>query len=180
MRHWSVLLIATIACGSQGTNLRDMNASADGGDAAQTNAHTMFVDPFAGAPPYAKPGKKDTSHNAGRSCSGKSCHGSEGPSFLIGGTVYQDYAATTPAVGVEVRVVDKNGNAASTYSDSVGNFYIRSGTTNVAFPAHVGVRDATTSRPMIAELSGAMGSCGQASCHEQPVNPNAYDPIHIP
>lgn len=179
--HIVMAFVLASACGGQGTDLgkNGDTTAADGG--VQQGEHTAFTDPFAGAPAYAKPGKQGNSHNAGMACGNKGCHGGgEGPPFLIGGTVYADYGGTTPAVGVEVRVVDGKGNAASTYSDSGGNFYIKAGTTSVAFPANVGVRSANAQRPMITPLTGAMGSCGQAGCHEHPANPQAYDPIHIP
>ena len=170
---------AAIACGGQGTDLKDSTLDAgpiNGGDGQAGGG--SFTDPFAGAPAYVKPSKQGNAHNPGRSCGDKGCHGSggEGPAFLIGGTIYTDYAGTTPAVGVEIRVVDTNNNAASTYSDSVGNFYIRSGSSSVALPAYVGARDGNISRPMVTQLTGGMGSCNQATCHAT----GGYGPIHIP
>ncbi|MGH7295708.1 MAG: hypothetical protein ACRELB_12270, partial [Polyangiaceae bacterium] len=176
---WSslaALLVAASACGSAGTDLGQLDGQdPDGGVATQggNGPPTTFTDPFAGAPPYkSSGGGGDNSHNAGKSCMQQGCHsslggkGSEAPSFLIGGTVYNDYAGTQGAPGVEVRIVDANGNALSTTSDSGGNFYISAGSAgSFAFPAVVGARDGTTSRPMITQLSSTMGSCAQASCH---------------
>lgn len=181
-------------CGSQGTDPNDLGGNADGG-ASNDPPGTPFTDPFANTPAYVptKP-KGDTSHNAGRACSQKGCHGKggEGPSFLIGGTVYSDYADAvpgadggtaingTPAVGVEVRVIDTNGNAISTYSQSNGNFYISSSNAgSVALPAYVGVRNASSTRPMITELTGTMGDCAQAGCHVG-TSAGGYYPIHVP
>jgi hypothetical protein len=84
-----------------------------------------------------------------------------------------------------VRILDGAGHAASTYSGSNGNFYIRAGTDSVAFPAVVGARNATTSRPMITMLSTAgMGSCNQTTCHVPGGGPQTntgdYYPIHVP
>ncbi len=183
-RGWQIAIgfVAATACGGQGTDLKNATNSEAGADGQVANGDmTPFTDPFAGAPAYVKPQRGDTAHNAGQACGQKGCHGGgEGPTFLIGGTIYADYAGSQPAVGVEIRVVDTNGNAASTYSDSVGNFYIKAGSTNVAFPANVGARNGSIQRPMITQLTGAMGSCNQAGCHEHPANPQAYDPIHIP
>ncbi len=177
---WLPTVCVMIACGSQGT---DPNAvtNADGGT-ANNPPPTAYTDPFAGAAPYVSTkAKGDTSHNAGEACGKQGCHGKggEGPAFLIGGTVYTDYAGTTPAAGVEIRVVDTSNNAVSTYSQSNGNFYISSGSTNVTLPAVVGARDATTTRPMITQLTGTMGTCAQAGCHVG-ADAGGYYPIHVP
>jgi len=117
------------------------------------------------------------------------CHATQGgrsdaPEFLIGGTVYQDYFGLQPAAGVEVRVVDGNGHAVSAYSGREGNFYVRSSATNgVTFPAVVGARNGTITRPMITTLFGpAMGSCAQSPCHVAGGSPatGSYYPIHVP
>ncbi len=176
-------MLATLACGSAGRDLGDV--APDAGANPNDPAPTAYTDPFAGAPAYASPSKQggDTSHHPGESCAQKGCHGSggEGPDFLIGGTVYQDYGGTVAAVGVEVRVMDTQGHAVSTYSQSNGNFYIRSGTSanGVVFPAVVGVRDANIARPMITQLTGTMGSCAQGGCHVG-ADAGGYYPIHIP
>jgi hypothetical protein len=168
-----------------------VNEDSDGGvTATGTNPPpTAYTDPFSGAPPYSAQGGGggDTAHNAGKSCMNKGCHptaggGGEAPSFLIGGTVYEDYYGTTPAVGVEVRIVDSAGNAASAYSDRGGSFYIRSSGTNVTFPAVVGARNGTITRPMITTLTSTMGSCAQSPCHVAGGSPpmGTYYPIHVP
>jgi hypothetical protein len=186
-RRWSLaigiaLSVGASTCGGQGTELKDLiNPSADGGVAGGSDGNappTAYTDPFAGAPAYAS--KQGTSaHNAGKAC--MPCHATGGSAgadrvFLIGGTVYNDYKGTTPAVGAEVRVLDTGGHAVSAYSDSTGNFFIYAKNANsVVFPAVVGVRDAATKRPMIAQLTAAaMGSCGQTSCHD------SNDPMHVP
>jgi hypothetical protein len=176
------MYLFAIACGGQGTDLKDtVNPSADGGVTQGNAPGTPYTDPFAGAPAYVKPKGGGNSHNAGQACGNKGCHGGgEGPPFLIGGTIYSDYAGMTPAVGIEIRVADMNGHAMSTYSDSGGNFYIKSSGASVVFPAVVGARDGNLSRPMITQLTGTMGSCAQTSCHEHPANPNAQDPVHFP
>lgn len=183
---------ALLACGS-GTDLNqivDVNPESDAGAAASEGGGTPFQNPFAGAPAYSPQTGGDNSHNAGKGCIQSGCHGNSGggeaPSFLLGGTVYADYKGTTPAAGVEVRIVDSAGHAVSTYSSSNGNFYIRSTSANeVTFPAIVGARNATTMRPMITTLSTAgMGSCGQTKCHVPGGGPQTstgdYYPIHVP
>ena len=118
----------------------------------------------------------------GKSCSsGNDCHGKNAPAFLVGGTVYADYAGTVPAAGVEVRIVDGSGHSASTHSDKVGNFWIHSAGSAVTFPAWVGARDASGTRPMITTLTSIAQSesCAQASCHENPAVAPRW-PIHVP
>jgi hypothetical protein len=183
-----VSLTASLACGA-GTDLTqivDVNPESDAGSAASEGGATSFQNPFAGAPGYTARMGQD-SHNAGKACLQSGCHGSsEAPSFLLGGTVYADYEGTTPAAGVEVRIVDSAGHAVSTYSSPNGNFYVGSGSANgVTFPAIVGARNATTTRPMITTLSTAsMGSCGQTKCHVPGGGPQSgtgnYYPIHVP
>jgi hypothetical protein len=185
------LLVAASSCGSPGTDLEQLvTTTTDSGTSGSGGGQTTsYQDPFSGAPAYSAQGSGGgASHNAGKSCMAQGCHSSAGgqsgaPSFLIGGTVYQDYFGQTPAVGVEVRIVDSVGNAASAYSDSGGNFYIRSSSSNgVTFPAIVGARDATTTRPMIRQLTSSMGSCAQSPCHVAGGSPSsgAYYPIHAP
>lgn len=186
-----VSLTASLACGS-GTDLNqivNVNPKPDAGAGALEGGGSPFQNPFAGAPGYAAQMGED-SHNPGKACLQSGCHGSggggEAPSFLLGGTVYADYKGTTPAAGVEVRIVDSAGHAVSTYSSSNGNFYIRSGSANgVTFPAVVGARDSTSERPMITLLTTAsMGSCGQTKCHVPGGGPQSgtgnYYPIHVP
>jgi hypothetical protein len=155
---------------------------------AEAGAGSSFQDPFAGAPAYAAQ-KGNGSHNAGMSCIHSGCHGAGGssgaPSLLIGGTVYADYKGATPAAGVQVRIVDAAGHSETTYSGPEGNFYILSANANgVTFPAVVGARDGTTTRPMITRLTASMASCGQATCHVPGGGPMSntgnYYPIHVP
>lgn len=178
-------LACASACGGPGTDPLQVDQTTGDGGGMATSANpppTPFTDPFAGAPPFSPKGGGGGggSHNAGEACGKQGCHtGGDGPAFLIGGTIYTDYKGTTPAAGVEIRIVDGNGNAASTYSEGNGNFYIRSGMTSVGFPAVVGARNGSIARPMITQLSNAgMGTCAQATCHTAP--PSGYYPIHIP
>jgi hypothetical protein len=180
-------LVAAAACGT-GTDLNQLvdESLVDGGAASGSSGGggSSFRDPFAGAPGYASQTGQQ-SHNPGQSCMQGGCHGGEAPSFLIGGTVYADYTGTTPAVGVEVRIVDSAGHAASAYTGSNGNFHIPSGSANgVTFPAVVGARGGAPTRPMITTLTSSMGSCGQAHCHVPGGGPFSgtgnYYPIHVP
>ncbi len=183
-----VAVLAACACGT-GTDLRDEvgnTASVDGGTKPVDPPPTPITDPFNGAPAFTgKGGTTPHSENQGgisaataakQACSGggSSCHSGEAPRLLVGGTVYKDYKGTVPAPGIEIRVVDGNGNAASTVSGTTGAFGIRA--TTVAFPAWVGIRDGKTSRPMVTPLTGSMGDCSQASCHVA----GGYYPVHIP
>jgi hypothetical protein len=177
--------------------------SADGGTAAGTGggsgggpspAATATPDPFAGAPAFTSQ-VGSSAHNQGTACTKSGCHGPGGGEtpFVIGGTVYKDYKGTIPAPGVEIRIKDMAGHAASVYSGMNGNFYIHTGASGVTLPAVVAARDATTTRPMITVLTatgfgvgvGTMGACASAGCHITggtdggPVS-GAYYPIHVP
>jgi hypothetical protein len=182
-----------MGCGGTGTDLNQIVNVDPSSDAAAPAADTgrpaaSYLNPFEAAPGYVAQMGVST-HNAGLACVQPSCHGGSGgpaPPFFIGGTVYQDYQGTKPAVGVEVRVVDSAGHAASAHSGPEGNFFIPSGGANgVNFPAAIGARDANTSRPMITAITGSgMGSCGQANCHVPGGGPMTstgnYYPIHVP
>lgn len=161
-----------------------MNTDPEAGVVKGTDpASTPYTDAFKDAPPYAAFKGGDSPHHTGESCSEQGCHGTKAFALLIGGTIYKDYKGTIVAPGVEVRVADSNGHAVSTHSAPNGSFYIKSSASNgVAFPAFVGVRDATTTRPMITPLTGAMGSCSAATCHVVGGSPNngAYYPVHVP
>jgi hypothetical protein len=189
---WAWLL--AVGCGGgTGTDLNqivsaDPTADAAAPDAAAGWQAASYLDPFGGAPAFmARTGT--STHNAGLACLQPACHGGTGgsaPHFFLGGTAYQDYQSTKPAAGVEVRIVDSAGHAASAYTGPEGNFFVPSGAEQgVTFPAAIGARDANTSRPMIAPITAsAMGSCGQATCHVPGggpmTNTGNYFPIHVP
>jgi hypothetical protein len=180
-------------CGGAGTDLNQLvNASTfpDGGSdgASGASADGGSSDPFAGAVPYASQ-MGSSSHNAGKACVAAGCHAPPGaggaPPFAIGGTVYSDYLGQTPAVGVEVRMVDATGQATSVYSGPEGNFYlVASSTSSVAFPAVIGARNATATRLMVTPLASSFGSCGQSNCHipggGSLTGTGNYYPIHVP
>jgi hypothetical protein len=186
------LCASFFGCSGAGTDLNQLvnvDPFPDGSARAlDAGGGSSFQDPFSGVAPYsAQTGK--SSHNAGMSCIHSGCHASAGgagpPSLLIGGTVYADYKGTMPAPGVEVRIVDSAGRVASTYSGPEGNFYITSANASgVTFPAVIGARDATTTRPMITTLTASMGSCGQATCHVPGGGPMSNTgsnyPVHLP
>jgi hypothetical protein len=94
--------------------------------------------------------------------------------------VYSDYDGTTPAVGVEIRVLDTQGHAMSTYSGTNGNFYISSNSTIVP-PYVVGIRDATNARPMITSFDGKTvnGDCSKSGCHVGK-SKGGYYVVHLP
>jgi hypothetical protein len=89
--------------------------------------------------------------------------GGEGPTFVAGGTVFKDLAATMPAAQVEVRIRDASGNARLAHTDVNGNFFFSAVNNTVAFPMHTGARDATNTRLMSATISN--GDCNSSSCH---------------
>jgi hypothetical protein len=149
---------------------------------------------FADAGPYtASSGSlplhvtDDAGHHLGASCgpchtagaTGTLCGSSAIPCLTLGGTVYQDYKGMVPASGVEIRVVDLKGNAATTYSGPYGNFALTVDA-GVTLPAMVAARDPSSTRPMVTTL--ATGACATAGCHVLGGSPDAgtYYPIHVP
>jgi hypothetical protein len=166
--------------------------SGSSGSAAPINGSSVpppriTPDAFTGAPAFTSM-VGNSAHKPGESCMQSGCHGpaagAQETSFLIGGTVYKDYKGTIPAPGVEVRVLDMAGHAVSVYSGMNGNFYIHLANSTVMLPAVVGVRDGTTTRPMVTTLTPTtgMGSCAAAGCHVIGGSPatGAYYPIHVP
>jgi hypothetical protein len=171
------------ACGGSSDGGAVTQVDSGNGDDAQEAA---IVDPFAGAPAFSGGSATTASvvskHKfevnvdpTGRDCFGSNCHGhnAKAPSLLFGGTVYKDSDATGPAVGVEIRVLDANGTARSTYSDTNGNFYVR-GTGTLALPGHSGARNATGSLIMEADVTDR--SCNTAQCHDGTTNSHIYAP----
>lgn len=137
---------------------------------------------FTGAPAYVatlgRSARKNDHGNGGNpaklAC--LTCHraGGDGPRWFAGGTVFTNAQGTTPAARAEVRLRDGAGNAASTYTDADGNFYFTPAQAQgLSFPLQVGVRDATTTRPMAAMIS--IGDCSAAACHG-----GAPGVVHVP
>ena len=154
------------------------DASYPTSDSGTNQPPTSYLDPFQGAPAYSA-GKGSNAHNAGQACI--TCHTKQGEkSLLIGGTVYSDYDGTTPAAGVEIRVLDTQGHAMSTYSGTSGTFYISANSTIVP-PFVVGVRNASATRPMITQIDGKTinGDCSKSGCHVGKSN-GGYYVVHIP
>ena len=135
---------------------------------------------FANAPPYAAKTGPST-HNAGRDCMG--CHangGGDAPQFELGGTVYD--ASGNAVSGAEVRLVDANGTATSVYSGPSGTFY-KSGS-GFAGPAHIGIRNATSTQNMMTALQSTSqppastgGACSACHCTGAGCT---MAPIHLP
>lgn len=147
-------------------------------DAATPTANNAFT----GAPAYVatlgRNARKNDHGNGGNpaklAC--LTCHraGGDGPRWFAGGTVFANVQGTTPAPRVEVRFRDAAGNAASTYTDNDGNFYLTPAQAQgLSFPLQVGARDGTNVRPMIATI--AAGDCSAAACHG-----GAAGVIHVP
>lgn len=150
--------------------------AADGGTEAGVPPTDAAVPVFAfdGAGAYVATTGKNTQKgdhpNGGNpakaDCMTSSCHGpgGEGPRFAAGGSVFKDVAGTMPAAQVEVRFLDADGTAVSTYTDALGNFFITAGAAqNLSFPMKTGARDGTATRNMSGSI--ASGACNSAGCH---------------
>jgi hypothetical protein len=165
-------------------------ATASGPEAATTTSRpdsgtsAAPADPFTGAPSYVAQNGPNTikddhpfagGNPAKQSCMQSQCHaaGGEGPTFLAGGTVYEDIAGTMPAAQIEVRLRDANGDARLARTDANGNFYFTAGNNTIDFPARTGARDGTATRNMISAV--ANGDCNSSACHG-----GATGVIHVP
>jgi hypothetical protein len=145
-----------------------MGASCGGGDGG-TDGATMPppFSVFTGEAPYALGQTSNGNHNAGQDCVG--CHDSQGgddaPKFTFAGTVVD--ANGNGVGGAEVRLIDANGLAISVYTDNsgqsnrTGNF----GSTKAwVAPAHVGVRNASSSQDMLVTITQTQGGCNACHC----------------
>jgi cytochrome c553 len=173
----------------------DANPADDDDDGATTTTPPTFVPPaaapnlgvFEKAPAFAAAAGATTrkaKHNfagntpvtnpAGRAC--MQCHGAAGPAprFVVGGTIFKDAAGKMPAARVEVRIIDAQNKATSTYTDADGNYFIKfDAAAPVTFPIRAGVRDADSLLSMRA--GAAAGNCN--SCHKPA---GASTPIAVP
>ena len=159
----------------------DTGAKDAGGDAADA---ATAVTAFTGAGAYVAttgPSTIKGAHGGNGNpsklaCQG--CHGAGGgaPRFFAGGSVFKDAAGTMPAAQVEVRFRDAAGKSLSAFTDATGSFYVRQSTATAAgitLPAHVGARDATTTKLMSATI--ANGDCNSSACHG-----GAQGRVHVP
>jgi len=166
---------ADAATDSGRTGSSGSSGTSGGKDAGGFDAEPEGVDVFAGAPAYtAKSGKNSIQFGdhpgfgdpAKQPC--MKCHdaGGKGPRWFVGGTVFKDKAASAAAAQVEVRVQDAAGKSLSTYSDSLGNFFITqqaATSAGLSFPLSVGVRNATGTKLMGDTIPS--GDCNSSSCH---------------
>lgn len=189
MRAWPFLFVACFigACGGVADTSSGFVPVPDGAVGGDDAATGPAVDPFADAPPFT-PGSATwpsilaahadpevAVNPTGKDCFTSNCHGGLFPEkpLLFGGTIYTDATGKTPAVGVEIRVVDANGVATSVYSDQQGNFYKLSAA-SLALPAHPGVRTAANSLAMVGDSTDR--SCNKSGCHDGPTQAKVYAP----
>lgn len=162
LQNW---ITAGYPMGSCGTSADGGAGSGSGGSSGSSGGGPSGV--FANAPPFASQTGPST-HNAGKDC--MSCHGGGGgdaPGFAFGGTLYD--GSGNAVSGAEIRLVDATGAATSVYSGPSGTFY--KGGSSFAGPAHIGVRDATSTQEMLTALqSGSQppastgGACSACHC----------------
>ncbi len=106
-------------------------------------------------------GGDDESHYAGRDCMASGCHDSSieaDKRWSYAGTVYTDAGGTTAAVGATVTITQNDGTTIQRITDSLGNFYTRSGTPSAVYTASVNGGTA-----MVAKQTN--GSCSASGCH---------------
>jgi len=109
---------------------------------------------------------------SGQDCN--SCHraggAASGKVFLFAGSVFA--AKGTPqGAGVQVRIVDANGNRVGpdAFTDVDGNFWILATSAagaQIQAGAHVGVRNAGGIQNMSTALAAGNGACNSMGCHD--------------
>jgi hypothetical protein len=133
---------------------------------------------FAGEPKYISTNGADTDEQAHKNLFGTpnpaghdcmTCHLPDATTpFIFGGTVENPDGGDGGIGFLEVRVLQPNGTAMSTYTNSEGNFYYLA---EIGQPieagALVGVRSATAEQTMPNMLTGpSQGGCNQGgTCH---------------
>lgn len=111
-------------------------------------------------------------HNPGQNC--LDCHNGQqqgAPVFTLGGTAYRDRAATVPATGSTVVVIDGNGLTVKMPVMQNGNFYTSA---QLSPPYVTYISECPDNVPMIANFVD--GDCN--SCHEATAEPGriVFDP----
>lgn len=130
------------------------------GDSPPPSPAPVADDAFKDAPPFVAQVGPSTAHDKDsddyekRSCVSSACHGGggNGPKFAAAGTI-------AGGAGLEVRFRMPSGVAVSAFTNARGEFFVVD--PNLAFPAKVGIRGASTKRVMAEEA--AHGDCG--GCH---------------
>jgi hypothetical protein len=105
-------------------------------------------------------------HRAGQPC--VVCHGGAGPAsmrFTVAGTVFAQQGAAVGVDGATVAMTDSAGSVWKATTNCVGNFFVRPGEWDPAFPILVRVFKGN----QVKTMQGAIGrerSCGY--CHDDP------------
>lgn len=133
---------------------------------------------FTATSPYAllTPSEQSADHHGGTSNAGKDCllcHTGQGaPRFVVAGTVFTTKGSTTPAAGVQVRVVSPTGQEiALVGTDESGNFWLE-GAAVVPPGSRVGIRDASRTKLMNGPIGA--GTCNQSVCHVTSAQPPIF------
>lgn len=111
------------------------------------------------------------------------CHGpggvafTAGKSFVAAGTVYLTKTGA-PAQGAEVRIRAPDGTGQSAYTDTAGNWFMRTfnGATDIPVGSVAGVRNQQTYSTMVTLIGTVAGSgCSQGgTCHGSPAQGRVY------
>ncbi len=106
-------------------------------------------------------------HRAGQPC--ELCHSSSGPAsshpFTIAGTVFAQQTTAIGVDGVTVAMTDTSGSSFVVQTNCVGNFFVRPGQWDPAFPVLVRIFKNGHTRTMQGQI-GRERSC--ANCHKDP------------
>lgn len=107
-------------------------------------------------------------HRAGQPC--ELCHSASGPAssspFSVAGTVFAQRANAVGVDSVTVAMTDTKGSAYTATTNCVGNFFVRPGDWDPAFPILVRIYKGDRSQTMQGQ-AGRERSC--ANCHKDPL-----------
>jgi hypothetical protein len=159
--------LALAACGvgsvePGGGGDRDPGA-ADGGDALD-DGDAPDAAPVACDEPIADVGGGE--HNPGQACLNGACHGpgGEGPTFRVGGTIYDALTGGAPVAGASIHLRDADGVEVVAESARNGNFWVEE---DLAFPLTTFASRCPDTLAMAAPLAAAGGgNCNAAGCHD--------------
>ena len=114
-------------------------------------------------------------HRAGQPC--LICHdGSTSTAFSVAGTIHLREDGAQPAMSALVNLADGLGNTYRVATNCAGNFFVRPGDYDPAWPLWVRVEHDEWEQEMDSPVNSD-GSC--ATCHAPAPKPNSAGPIYV-
>lgn len=150
------------------------SSTTDGGGTTTPQGDPVFgTTTFtAGTPSTGAPANAASANHAGsvegKDCFQSGCHGSAGPAWAFGATVYSAATGGPTVSGAEVRVTGPDGTEyAHAYTDENGNVWIDKPLSgDIPANSRAGVRNGTSVKTMVGTIGGASGAaCNNVACH---------------